>query len=259
MVEILIAKEHTAPVMASKLFGHLNDLWQYGCTKGYCESNITLNIHRKSIFKPRQEIHLKKISDISLFKELVSRIYFYAGNPTTKNALRFLLHVPLRANNLVNLEWSSIDLKKRLLTIPRRLMKTKDINLPDFKMPLTDEVVNILKEQQGWTHTKKYIFPSPFNSLKHIHQETCNKALKQMGFTGEHTQTQHSFRGSFRSLVETYQSEHKAREEIKEIALDHHNSDKTIKAYKHKADYTAELKILMNWWSEFVMRLKDKE
>ena len=37
-------------------------------------------------------------------------------------------------------------------------MKAKDLNFDDFKMPLTDEVINILKEQHLFTAHQEWIF-----------------------------------------------------------------------------------------------------
>ena len=48
-------------------------------------------------------------------------------------------------------KWQYINFENRSLTIPRNLMKLKNKNLPDFKVPLSDEALNILKNQYQCT------------------------------------------------------------------------------------------------------------
>ena len=177
---------------------------------------------------------------------------------STRNALKFVLHIPLRAENLTGLRWEYIDFDNRLLTIPRRLMKIKNPNLPDFKMPLTDEVIAILTEQRELTGGFDFVFIGERG--KPINKESPNRALQRLGFGNAEAgrkQTLHSFRGTFRSLAETYEPEHGIPEKIQEIALDHHEKSSVVLAYKHKADYTRQLRKLMEWWSSFILRLKD--
>lgn len=170
-----------------------------------------------------------------------------------------VLHLPLRAENLCNLEWSFIDFEQKLLTIPRKLMKVKDKNLPPFKMPLTDEVVAILKEQKSVSNHPKWVFISS-NAQTPVRNESPNGALKRMGYNSETRGTKqrlHSFRGTFRSLVETLDTQGRFSFEAKERALDHHEHNQVVRAYAHSADYTEQLKPLMEFWSEFILGLKD--
>jgi len=252
VVNILEKKSLTAPETSKRLFNYLDNLWRYATMKGYCKFNIISNIH-KSILKKTSNNSYAKITDLIILKELVNAIYNYDGHFTTVNALKFVLHIPLRASNLVSLEWKFIDFDKKLLTIPRELMKNKNSNLPNFKMPLSDEVVKILKEQYKLTCNRKYIFVG--DSGKHMHPETGNQVLKKLDFNNAakgRKQRMHSFRGTFRSIVET---EHNASDTVKEIALDHYTKDRVSLAYKNKADYENQLRGLMGWWSDYLDKL----
>jgi len=228
IVKLLEMKAIKAPVVADRLYGYLNNLWQYSTMKGYCDFNIIANIDKKIILPPIQKKHYSKITDLIILKELINAINNYHGNYSTKNALKFVLHIPLRASNLVGLQWEYIDFKNKLLTIPRGKMKVSNINLPDFKMPLSDEVIKILEEQKLFVHNQKYVFISDNNKSLHINKETCNRALQRMGFNDEkreRKQRLHSFRGTFRSLAKTYQREHNCNNDIMEVMLDHHTSN----------------------------------
>lgn len=226
--------------------------------KGYSNFNIIANIDKKTILTPVKQKHYSKITDIDILKKLIHKIYNYDGHPSVKNALKLVLHIPLRASNLVELRWKYVDFDKKTITIPRNKMKVKNHNIPDFKISLTKEVITILQEQAKISQGKQYVFISD-NPNKPINRETPNRALERMGFNDTKDGTKqrlHSFRGTFRSLANTYQKEHNCSFEAKEQALDHTTKDITERAYTNKSDYLEELKILMNWWSNFILKLK---
>lgn len=258
IVKIIEMKNIKAPESANRLLSYLNNLWQYATTKGYCDFNIITNIHKKSILTSRTKKHYPKITDEVSLKMLIKKINNYKGSYSTRNILRFVLHLPLRAKNLVNLKWNNINLEKRILTIPREMMKVKDQNIPDFKMPLTNEVINILEEQKLFSNGQ-YIFKADGYSDEPICAETPNRALERMGFNDEQAGTKirlHGFRGTFRSLVDTHQLSHNVSYEAKERALDHLPKNLVDRAYTHEADYTKELLILMQWWSDYLNDLQ---
>jgi len=259
LVTVIEAKNKTAPVSAKRLLQYLNRLWLYATSKGYCDFNVVANIDKVSHITKTKVSHYAKITNINVLEELVNAIYNYNGHISTRNALKLVLHVPLRATNLVTLQWKYIDFDKKLLTIPREEMKVKDENFKDFAMPLSDEVIKILQEQKQFTSNKKYVFVSDYG--EHINAETSNRALQRMGFNDENRerrQRTHSFRGTFRSLVDTYQKEHNAIFEVKEIALDHRVGNSVTQSYSHKANYEEQLRELMDWWSGFVVDMLDE-
>ena len=97
-------------------------------------------------------------------------------------------------------------------------MKAKNSNYPDFKMPLSDEVINILKDQKPFTEHQEYIFLGRDNRSP-INKESPNKALKILGFNNEEKGRKirlHGFRGTFRSLIDTLDTDNKFSFELKE-------------------------------------------
>ncbi len=258
-IAILIeAKAKQAPETAGRMYQYLNQLWLYSINLEYCEHNIISTIDRKSLIPKRQRIHYPKITELKILKELVNSIYNYNGHYSVRNALRFVLHIPLRPKNLVNLRWDMINLENQTLTIPREEMKDTNPNLPDFIMPLTSAVMEILQEQKFFTGHQTYIFTSAPDKDIPINPETPNRALERMGFNdlkSGRRQRLHSFRGTFRSLAETYTNEHKASEAIKEAVLDHRIGNTVRNAYTNKAQYLEQLKPLMKWWSDFIESL----
>lgn len=261
ILKIIKIKEIQAPNVASKIFIFFKSLFNYAVFKGYITQNIFENTkeEKRNYIKPRSVKHFSKITDEEILKELINDIYNYRGMHSIRNALKLVLHIPLRADNLCNLKWSYIDFDKKLLTIPRKLMKVKDINLPNFKMPLSSEVINILEEQQIFSGHREWVFLGN-NNNDPINNESPNGALKRMGYNDERKGTKqrlHGFRGSFRSLIDTLDIDNKFSFYVKENALDHHEESKTVRAYANKSDYINQLIPLMNYWTNYILSLKD--
>ncbi|AYJ81041.1 hypothetical protein AN286_02670 [Aliarcobacter cryaerophilus ATCC 43158] len=260
IIKVIDTKQLQAREVASKIFNYLDNLFRYSVMQGYCKRNIIQDIRKRDILKPEKVRHYSKITDEKILKELINAIYCYNGSHSTRNALRLVLHIPLRADNLCNLKWDYINFDEKSLTIPRNEMKVKDTNLEDFKIPLSDEVINILKDQKPFTEHQEYIFLGR-NNRSPINKESPNKALKLMGFDDELNNrkiTSHGFRGTFRSLIDTLDLDNKFSFEVKEKALDHHEISDTVRAYTHKADYFERLKPLMDFWSDYITELKNK-
>ncbi len=254
LTTLLEIKAIQHPETARRLFANFDNLWRYACSREYCKFNIVANIHKESTLPIPKAVHYSNITDPIILKELVNALYTYSGHYSVKNALKLVLHVPLRASNLVGLKWSYIDFDNQSLTIPRLEMKSKNKDTKDFTLPLTDEAIKILREQYLFTSNREYVFTG--DNGRHINKETPTMALKRLGFDDEENgrkQHLHSFRGTYRSLADTHQRTHGCSFESKEKVLDHAVGDKTERAYTHSAIYFDEMKILLNWWSGFIL------
>ncbi len=256
---VIREKSKTAPVLSKRLLQYLNKIWLFAISRGYTEYNIIQNIDKEAVIEKSISKHQPCIDDEHL-PELINSIYSYQGHISTRNALKLVLHIPLRAKNLVTLKWKYIDFEKRLLTIPREEMKVKDKNLKDFTLPLSDEVIKILQEQYQHTFRYKYVFVTDNGS--HINPETPNKALSSMGFDDESKGKKHrihGFRALFRSMANTHSQEHNnISYEAREAVLDHQVGSKTERDYTYKSKYDKEIKELLEWWSGFIANLLEK-
>lgn len=254
LTTLLEIKAIQHPETARRLFANFDNLWRYACSREYCKFNIVANIHKESTLPIPKAVHYSNITDPIILTELVNALYTYSGHYSVKNALKLVLHVPLRASNLVGLKWSYIDFDNQSLTIPRAEMKSKNKDTKDFTLPLTDEAIKILREQYLFTSNREFVFTG--DNGRHINKETPTMALKRLGFDDEENgrkQHLHSFRGTYRSLADTHQRIHGCSFESKEKVLDHAVGSQTERAYTGKADYTQEMRILLNWWSGFIL------
>lgn len=247
---------------ARRLFGICQQLWQWAAMNSRTEENITRLIEINLIVaKSKYTRHYSKITNEKDLGELLRAIDNYSGDGIlVRNALKLLSILSLRSENLVTLRWEMINYDNMTLTIPRKEMKNKDPNLPDFTLPLPTQAIIILQDIQKITGFGKWVFHGFKDMTKHMNAETCNKALRSLGFTDEVSgkkQTSHSFRGTFRSLAETHFMEHKASFETREHVLDHHEQDKYVRAYTHRADYTEQMRPLLQWWADFLDKTRD--
>ena len=255
ILEIKLLQSHD---VATKIFSYLDSLFRYSVYKGYCNRNILNDIKRGDIIPSKKYRHYSKITDIDKFKELVNSIYTYNGSHSVRGALKLVLHLPFRAENVCNLQWEYVDFDKKIITIPRGEMKIKDINLDDFKLPMSEEVENILRDQYEISGYQEWVFLGT-NNRSPINSESPNKALKIMGFNDEANGkkiTLHGFRGTCRSLLDTLDTENKFSFEAKEKLLDHHNNSKVVRAYTNKSDYFEHIKPIVYFWSDFVLNLR---
>lgn len=260
LLKVITEKGKTAAETASRIFADCKQLWRYAVSHEYTDLDITMRIDKASVPKAEAK-HRPKITDEKILGELLRAIDDYPcdGGMIVRNLLRFVSLIPLRAENLCALRWDQVDLEKAIITIPRSEMKLKNKNLPDCIMPLSSQALEILKELHSHTSWGQWVFHGLKDIKEHVNNESGNKALRLMGFTDEKSgrkQTLHSFRGTYRSLAETYHEQHGARFEVMERVLDHHEGNKVVRAYTHKADYTEQMRELLQWWADFLDKTK---
>jgi integrase len=252
-------KKKSANEMARRLLGNCRTLWNYAIAHGYIETNI-IDLIPTSEKPKKNRNHLPKISDEIILGQLLNDIDTYTGHPIVKCALQILPYLMLRAENLTKLKWEHVYFSKQIIIIPRKLMKVKDKNLDDFKLPLTNNAITILKEVQQFTQDTEWVFHGITKRSQSLNPATLNKALNSMGYNDENQgtkQTIHSFRGTFSSLAYQYRHKHQQYEVIIERVLDHQEKNEVVASYNHKADYTDSMRELLNWWETFLGEVKN--
>lgn len=260
LLKIITEKGKATPETASRLFVDCNRLWTYAVSHEYIDLNITLRID-KSVVPKGEKTNYAKITDEKILGELLRSIDTYKGDGgvIVKNVLRFVSLLPLRADNLCKLKWESVNFEKAIITIPRSEMKVKNKNLSDFILPLPHQAVSILKEIKEITGWGQWVFHGSRNMKNHVNKVSASRALGRMGFNDEvngRKQTLHSFRGTFASLARTHHKEHGATFETMEAVLDHQEGNKVVRAYTHKADYTEQMRELLQWWADYLDEVK---
>lgn len=259
IADILKETSKTTPQTAEIINQILNRVFLFAVSSGYAELNIMANIDAKSLIPKTKVEHYAKLTERQDLKAFFNAIYDYPHFETIKNAMKLCLHLPLRAAPLSRLKWDYVDFDRRLLTIPRTEQKIKRSEIGDFKLPLSDEVMRILDDQAKLSRAYEHIFINS-HFTGHIHKDTATNAIKGFDFRDRQTGrvvTLHSLRGIFMTQAFNNMQKHGVSKEAIKKALDHLHGDKVDLSYSEKADFLDELKILLDWWSGYILEIKD--
>nr|WP_315056757.1 integrase arm-type DNA-binding domain-containing protein [uncultured Campylobacter sp.] len=259
IADILKETSKTTPQTAEIINQILNRVFLFAVSSGYAEVNIMANIDAKSLIPKTKVEHYAKLTERQDLKGFFNAIYDYPHFETIKNAMKLCLHLPLRAAPLSRLKWDYVDFNRRLLTIPRAEQKIKRSEIGDFKLPLSDEVMRILEDQAKLSRAYEHIFINS-HFTAHIHKDTATNAIKGFDFRDRQTGrvvTLHSLRGIFMTQAFNNMQKHGVSKEAIKKALDHLHGDKVDLSYSEKADFLDELKILLDWWSSYILEIKD--
>lgn len=234
----------------------------YAIGTGRCENNPATAI--RTVLKPappqKNFSRLKEIGDISA---LLNDIAEYKGSPIVRAALQLLPLTFVRPGELSSMEWTDVDFKKSLWTIPAHIKKQRAAlkNNPErvHLVPLSSQAVSTLRDIHQLTGSGRYVFtglrtaPGSENE-RHMAPEALLGALRRMGYSKEEM-TAHGFRGIASTQI---RENNKSRftEAAIESQLSHTVGNKVQQAYDH-AVYLPERRELMQWWSDYLDSLKN--
>jgi integrase len=153
----------------------------------------------------------------------------------------------VRPGELRHAEWSEIDLDKAQWNIPAEKMK---LRLPHV-VPLSIQVVDILKELEPLTGKGRYVFPNGRGLARPLSDNGVLVALRTMGFTKDQM-TGHGFRAAARTILDEVLQQ---RVDLIEHQLAHAVKDPNGRAYNRTAHLPARQK-MMQLWADYIEGLK---
>ena len=187
--------------------------------------------------------HYPTITDDKGIKNLLLSIKEYQGETSTKNALLMLAYTFVRPANVRLALWSEINFKAKQWVIPAKKMKTRD----EFIMPLTDELLKLLKEVKLYSGSSPYLFPSTKSKTTPLSDGALLGAIRRMGYNKEEF-TPHGFRAMFSTIA--HEKSH-FKYDVIETQLAHSVGNSVSQAY-NRAKYLDERVELMQWWSNYL-------
>jgi integrase len=132
-------------------------------------------------------------------------------------------------------------------TIPAERMKMRRTHF----VPLSAEVVHILREAHELTGPSGYIFPASHSRKLPMSENTLNAALRRMGFRKDEA-TAHGFRATASTLLN--ESGRFSADAI-ERALAHAPASAVRGAY-HRGQHWDERVEMAEWWSDLLLTLQ---
>jgi integrase len=194
---------------------------------------------------PRRIGHLASITNPEAVGELLRSIDAYKGTPVVRAALRFAPMIFVRPSELRHAKWADIDLDRAEWTYT--VSKTKT----DHLVPLSSQVLELLRDLQLLTGGGEYVFPG-MRYGQPISEMTINRALQAMGYDTKTEITGHGFRAMARTLLAERLG---SPPEIIELQLAHAVPDPNKGAY-NRVRFIDDRRRMMQTWSDYLTELK---
>lgn len=190
----------------------------------------------------RPEITHAKAMTVEQIKAFKKSLENYNGSFVVKKAVQLLLYTAVRTIEARRAEWVDIDLQSGIWRIPANKMKKSRLHI----VPLSRQVVEILKELQAFTGSGRLLFPNSKRPDDMLSATTINRALEYMGLTI----SGHDFRATLATNLSEMGYEH----EYIKAQLAHAKDNQTDAAYFH-AKFINQRRQMLQDWADFVDNL----
>ena len=173
--------------------------------------------------------------------EFYRRLILADIDPANKIALLLTMLVFVRNTELRGGQWAEVDFSAAQWVIPAERMKMKR----SHTVPLSDWALELLRELHGLTGNTHYLFPSRTKTTGFISDATLTRIIERLGYKG--IATPHGFR----SLASSILNEQGYNPDAIERQLAHEESNRIRAAY-NRAEYLAERRKMMQWYSDYL-------
>jgi integrase len=222
----------------------IGEVMRYAVAMGLVTHNPVPDL--AGVLPPVKEKHRASITDPDGMRGLLRAIDEYQGSPVTRCALKMAALTFVRPGELRHAEWEEVDLGKKEWRIAAEKMKMRRQHV----VPLSKQVVEVLRELHLVSGHGRYLFPSERSKDRAMSNNTINAALRRMGYTKEEM-TGHGFR----SMASTNLNEMGFHPDHIERQLAHVENNKVRAAYNY-AEHLPERKKMMQSWADYLDGLK---
>jgi integrase len=233
------------PETASRLRGRIEAVLSYASARTWRQGDNPARWrgHLETLLPARDELqpvaHMAALpwADLpALWTELADR------QDASALALRFCLLTATRTNEVLSAQWSEIDLKAKVWTIPGERMKAGR----EFRVPLTDTAVAVLN-QLAAIRQNDYVFPGRRHG-----QPLSNMAMLMVLRRLRPGAGKITVHGTTRSGFRDWAAEHGVSRELAEAALAHVLENKSEAAYR-RGDLLEPRRRVMQRWAAFLI------
>ena len=225
---------------ARKIKQRLRMVIKWSRAQGYYQGDDPVELAEQALPKqPRSDEHHKSL-EFEKLPEIIQQLRKSKISAPTKSALEFTILSACRTNEVLNAQWSEIDLLKKLWIIPGKRMKAGK----EHQVPLTKGMIDILNTAKKTIVSNDLIFPSDING-KILSNNTMRLALKKRLNVDA---TVHGMRSSFKVWASETTN---FANEVSEMALAHAISNKTEAAYR-RGNLMEKRRQLMQKWDDYL-------
>lgn len=221
------------------------EVWTYAIITGRAEYNPAPDL--ASAFIPHQREHYAHLS-VDELPEFLRSIDKYMGSQIVRTALRMLILTGVRPGELRKAEWSEINLDKAVWTIPAEKMKMRRTHV----VPLSEQVIDLLKQIQPINGSYQYVFPSRTDYRKHLSDMAINTMIRRMGYSGR--ATGHGFRHTMSTIL--HDQDFNTAWVEKQLA---HVDKNSIRGTYNHAQYLDGRREMLQWYADYMEMLERGE
>ncbi|VEB68080.1 Putative prophage CPS-53 integrase [Providencia rustigianii] len=244
LLEVLsIMEKRGATEKLKKVRQRCGEVWKYAIITGRAEYNPAPDL--ASAFVPHKREHYAHLS-VSELPEFLSSIDKYMGSQIVRVALRVLILTGVRPGELRKSEWSEINFDTGVWEIPAEKMKMRRPHI----VPLSEQVIDLLKQIHPISGSYQYIFPSRTDYRKHISDMALNTMIRRMGYSGR--ATGHGFRHTMSTILH----EQGYNTAWIETQLAHVDKNSIRGTYNH-AQYIDGRREMLQWYADYMGALEN--
>lgn len=238
-----IAMTRGTPSVARQCKIWINAAFEQACDDGLLAVNPIANVRTKKKKGEAATVHSPVMTHVAL-RALLHGVHGYGGNRQTVILLLLLAHTCVRSTELRAANWKEFDLPGALWTIPASRMKMKRVH----KVPLTPQVVALLKRLQAVVGTKGLLFPNANDVTRPMPITSAREAMYRL--TAKNY-SPHSFRSTFSTLSNEAEV---SEPHVIDAVLAHRAAAKstTSEGSYNQSTYFAGRTRLMREWSDYL-------
>jgi len=229
---------------AHRALQNAGQVFRYAIATGRAERDPSRDL--RGALPPPKERHHPSITEPKAIGALLRAVYGYQGHNVTRCALKLAPLTFVRPGELRRAEWAEVDLEKAEWRIPGEKMKSR---VPHV-VPLSRQVLEVLRELQPLTSSGRYLFPGLRSVSRPMSENTVNGALRRLGYSKDEM-TGHGFR----SMASTILNERGWNRDAIERQLAHGERDAVRAAYNY-AEHLPERRKMMQGWADFLDSLR---
>ena len=242
LVTIQKIEKRGAIDLAHRMMQTAGQIFRYAVATGRAERDISVDI--RGALTTRKKVNHANLKEDDL-PEFLKKLPNYQGEIKTKLALQMLILTFVRSGELRGMKWDEINEETSEWHIPAERMKMGEKHI----VPLSKQVIDLLAQIRRLHNNPNFVFPSQRNPNKPISENTLIYAIYRMGYHSK--ATAHGFRATASTIL----NEKNFRADVIEKQLAHGERNKVRASYNH-AQYLPERKDMMQWWADYLDKIK---
>jgi integrase len=242
LVTVQKIEKRGAVDLSHRVLQTCGQIFRYAIATGRTDRDISADL--RGALTVRKKVNHANLKEDQL-PEFLKRLEIYQGEEQTKIALQVLVLTFVRTAELRGMKWSELNFETAEWHIPAERMKMREKHI----VPLSKQVIELLNQVRRLHNNPDFVFPSRINPHKPTSENTLIYAIYRMGYHSK--TTAHGFRATASTIL----NEKNFRADVIEKQLAHGERNKVRASYNH-AQYLPERKQMMQWWADYLDKLK---